>query len=98
MTNILEETITTIETLDQAISRIDISLLALNWIKSEDNLNYYKDLKEADFHHNMETLFEEIRTIHSMIYEEIDGLREYKLDLNGRLKRLMEDAKTKDVK
>ncbi len=77
----------TVRTLDHAISRMDISLLALNWIKSEDSLNYYKDLSEEDFSHNMQTLFEELRTIHSMLYEEVDGLREYKLDLDEEIKR-----------
>ncbi len=78
-----DNTITTIGILDSATNRMGITLLALNWLQSEDSLQYFKDLDKDDIPHNLDALFEEIRTIHSMLHEEVDQLSEYKEELKG---------------
>jgi lipoate synthase len=74
---------TTINVLGTTSSRIGIALLALDWVQGEKNLEYMKDLSIEDIPHNLDTIFEELRTIHSIIYEEIEELREHKNRLNG---------------
>jgi len=76
---------TTVNTLESTTSRIGIALLALNWIQSESNLEYMKDLGIEDVPHNLDTIFEELRTIHSLIYEELEELREHKIAMNKEL-------------
>ena len=81
-------TITTIKTLDCAVRRSDIALLALNNITSEYSLEYFKDLGTEDLPHNLDKFFEELSTIHDLLHEEMRELREYKLDLEASLKRV----------
>ena len=85
------DTITAIKTLDYAVRRSDIALLALNHITSEYSLEYFKDLGAEDLPHNLDKFFEELSTIHDLLHEEVRELREYKLDLEASLKR-MKDA------
>ncbi len=75
-------TISTIGVLETTTQRTGVTLLALNWLTSEDSLQYYKDISqgstaESDMPHNLETLFEELRTIHSMLFEELVELRDH---------------------
>jgi len=81
---------TTINTLESTSSRIGIALLALNSVQSESNLEYLKDLSIEDIPHNLDTMFEELRTIHSIINEELEELREHKIAMNKEIsKRLI---------
>ena len=72
----------TADVLDRTSSRMDISLLALNWIVGEDQQMYYSTLDKADVAHNMDDLFTELRTIHSMLYEELNELIDCRLELS----------------
>ena len=78
---------TAIRTIDQAVTRSEISLIALNHITSEYSLEYFKDLDKADMPHNLDMIFTELRTIYDLLREENEGLREYKLDLEAEGKR-----------
>ena len=82
------EIITTVRTIDDAVRRSDIALLALNHITSEYSLEYFKDLGAEDLPHNLDKFFEELSTIHDLLHEEVRELREYKLDLEASLKRM----------
>ncbi len=81
---------TAVKTLDHTVKRSEIALIALNHITSEYSLEYFKDLTPADIPHNLDNFFEELRTIHELLYEEINELREYKLDLEAKIKRVEE--------
>lgn len=77
---------TVIRTIDRTISRGDIPLLALNNITSEYSLEYFKDLSPADMPRNLDKFFEELRAIHELLQEELDELREYKTELEAKVK------------
>jgi len=84
MTILTTDTQTAIRSLDHAINRSEISLIALNHITSEYSLEYFKYLHKDDIPYNLDTLFAELRTIYSLLREENEGLREYKLDLEAQ--------------
>jgi hypothetical protein len=77
---------TVARTLDHTVRRSDIHLISLNHITSEYMLEYFKDLAVEDLPHNMDIFFEELRTIHELLCEEINNLKEYKLDLETKIK------------
>lgn len=81
---------TAARTLDHTVRRSGIYLLSLNHLTSEFMLEYFKDLAFEDIPHNMDIFFDELRTIHELLYEEINELREYKLDLEEKIKRTEE--------
>jgi len=67
--------------LDQVVTRSNVALLALVFITNESSLEYFKDLGQEDIGHNLDTLFGELRSIHELLHEENEELREYKLKL-----------------
>jgi len=81
------DSLTAIRTLTHAVSRSEISLIALNHITSEHSLEYFKDLDKEDIPHNLDALFEELRSIYELLREENEGLREYKRDLEAEVAR-----------
>jgi hypothetical protein len=85
--NFTTDSRTVARTLDHTIRRSDIHLISLKYITSEYMLEYYKDLDMEDLPHNMDIFFEELRTIHELLFEDINKLKEYKLDLETTTKR-----------
>ena len=67
-----------IKTVDSATERIEVHLMALNWLTSSDSEKYYSELAGEDISHNMESLFSELRTISSLLREENEKLRDHK--------------------
>lgn len=82
MSKLVQHLYRTAEVLDSTSSRMDISLLALNWIMDEEREAYYSSLCEEDLPHNMQILFTELKTIHSMISDEVNALRDYRFELS----------------
>ena len=82
MSKIAKHLFRTADVLDRTSSRIGISLLALNWIMDEKQELYFSSLHTDDLPHNMDTLFTELRTIHSLLYEELNELMDYRLELS----------------
>jgi len=70
-----------IETVDTATERIEIHLMALNWLTSTSSEKYYTELEGDDIAHNMKTLFSELKTIRSLLREENEKLRDHKIVL-----------------
>jgi len=77
----------TIRAINRTTTRTEITLLALNHITSEHSLEYFKDLSKEDIPHNLDNLFTELRTIYDLIHEEMEGIRDYKLDLEEEVER-----------
>jgi hypothetical protein len=67
-----------IETVDTATERIEVHLMALNWLTSTSSEKYYTELDSEDIAHNMKSLFSELRTIRSLLREENEILRDHK--------------------
>jgi len=81
------DSLTAIRTINEAVCRSEIPLIALQHITSDDRLEYFKDLAKEDIPHNIDTLFQELRSIYDLLREENEGLREYKLDLEAEVAR-----------
>ncbi len=71
------------EPMDRAIKRMDVSLTALASRLSKKSLDYYKGLDQGDLSNNIEELFGELDTIHTMIMEEMEVIRECGYDLKA---------------
>lgn len=82
MTKLVQHLFKTTDVLDTVGSRMDIILLALNGMNTEEQEKYYSTLAEEDLPHNMQSLFNELRTVHSMLYQELEALRDYRLELS----------------
>jgi hypothetical protein len=67
-----------IKTVDNATERIEVHLMALNWLTSSSSEKYYSELAGEDIAHNMKTLFSELKTIRSLLREENETLRDHK--------------------
>ena len=87
MSNLTEDNALAIRTINHAVTRAEIPLIALNHITSEYSLEYFKDLAKEDIPHNLDNFFTELRSIYDLIREEMQELREYKLDLEAKEKR-----------
>ena len=87
MSNLTADNALAIRTVSYAVERVEIPLIALNHITSEDSLKYYKDLDKEDIPHNLDNFFTELRTIYDLIRGEMEELREYKFDLEAKGKR-----------
>jgi hypothetical protein len=77
-----------IRNISDTISRIEVHLMALNWITSTDSEEYYSQVGGEDIAHNMKSLFSELRTIRSLIREDNDELRELKREMEGKKKNI----------
>jgi len=67
-----------IKNVDNTTERIEVHLMALNWITSTNSEKYYSELGIEDIAHNMKSLFSELRTIRSLLREENEKLRDHK--------------------
>mgnify|MGYP001420621454 CR=1 FL=1 len=59
-------------------TRMNVALLALNWITDDKRKEYYSTLDKEDLPSNMESLFNDLAAIHDILIEGIMELEEYR--------------------
>lgn len=72
----------TANVLRQATGRMNVTLLALNWITDDKRKEYYSTLDKEDLPSNIEALFNDLSMIHTMLIEEVMELEELRARLD----------------